>query len=195
MNHVLIVDDEPHVAAALQRTLRRHFGKRLQVRACTDPLAAVAHAADTPYDLVIADLRMPAMDGLTMLLRLAALQPLAVRMILSASADFQTAQRAVNQAGIFRYLSKPWDDDELVGHIEAALGHAQTLQRQHIAVRAWEKQRVQPSAQELERERLESMEPGITRVNWGPNGEVLMSGWVALAEDPPGKPPGRPKFS
>jgi response regulator RpfG family c-di-GMP phosphodiesterase len=50
-----------------------------------------------------------------------ALQPHSVRMLLTASADFQTAQRAINEAGLFRYLTKPWSDAELGAHFEAAL--------------------------------------------------------------------------
>lgn len=189
MNHVLIVDDDPHVVAALQRSLRLRFGARLRVRACTDPLAAVDQARDLACDVVIADLRMPLMDGLTFLKRFAQLQPQAVRLMLTASTDFTTAQRALNDAGVFRYLSKPWHDDELAEHIEAALAHSLEMRQQRAAAQAWEAHRAQPSAQDLERQRLEATEPGITRVNWGPNGEVLMPGWASLADDPH-QPPG-----
>jgi two-component system probable response regulator PhcQ len=184
MKHVLIVDDEPHVAAALQRALRLRFGAQLQVRACTDPLAALDQARGMACDVVIADLRMPVLDGIAFLKRFAQHHPHAVRLMLTASADFQTAQRALNDAGVFRYLSKPWGDDELAEHVQAALSHAQAMQQQRAAAQAWEAHKASPSAQELERQRLEYVEPGITRVNWGPNGEVLMSGWVSLDDDP-----------
>lgn len=183
MSNVLIVDDEPHVAAALQRALRHRFGSRLRVRACSDPLAAVDNARQQPWDVVISDLRMPHMDGITFLKRFAVLQPHAVRLMLTASADFETAQRAVNDVGVFRYLCKPWLDDELVEHVEAALAHSLTMQRQHAESESWQTRSSKPAELEQERRRLETLEPGITHVNWGPNGEVLMSDWGSLRDD------------
>jgi two-component system, probable response regulator PhcQ len=183
MSNVLIVDDEPHVAAALQRALRQRFGSRLRVRACSDPLAAMDSARQQAWDVVISDLRMPHMDGITFLKRFAALQPHAVRLMLTAATDFETAQRAVNDVGVFRYLCKPWLDDELAEHVEAALAHSLAMQRQRAESESWQAQSGKPANQEEERQRLESLEPGITHVNWGPNGEVLMSDWGALRDD------------
>lgn len=184
MSNVLIVDDEPHVAAALQRALRQRFGSRLRVRACSDPLAAVDSARQQPCDVVISDLRMPRMDGISFLKRFAQLQPHAVRLMLTASADFDTAQRAVNDAGVFRYLCKPWLDDELAEHVEAALSHSLAMQRQRAEAESWQSHNAKPADQEHERQRLEQLEPGITHVNWGPNGEVVISDWTDLGDEP-----------
>lgn len=127
MAHVLLVDDEPSVLAALQRTLRQHFGPQLEVEALSDPIAALARARDKRFDLVISDLRMPEVDGIAFLTLMAAVQPDAVRMVLTGSADFATAQQAINEAGAFRYLCKPWQPQELVQHVQAALQHGQAL--------------------------------------------------------------------
>jgi DNA-binding NtrC family response regulator len=173
--HLLIVDDESNVLSALQRALRLHFGARLQVTVNTDAHAALrlAHGAD--FDLVVSDLRMPAMDGIRFLEQVATLQPHAVRMILTGSADFETAQRAINEVGLFRYLTKPWGDAELAAHIEAAMTHAEDSAQQRLQAEAWQLER-EPvlTAEEHERRRLEALEPGITHVEWGPGGEVLM---------------------
>lgn len=174
MNRLLIVDDEPSVLAALQRALRLRFGRQLVVQTQVDALAALALARENEFDVVISDLRMPMMDGITLLARIALLQPHSVRMILTGSADFGTAQRAINESGVFRYLTKPWHDADLAAHIEAALEQARCMRAQREQAEQWQAQAALPSAQELERQRLEALEPGLTHVEWGPLGEVLM---------------------
>lgn len=171
MKRALIVDDETGILTALQRALRRHFGPHLHLQLQTDPVRALALARAQRFDLVVSDLRMPGMDGLAFLGRMARLQPDCVRLILSASADFATAQLAINELGVFRYLSKPWRDEALAEQLDAALAESARLQRaRQLAAAA--APGLSPQAQELLR--LEALEPGITHVDWGPAGEVLM---------------------
>jgi DNA-binding NtrC family response regulator len=87
VKRILIVDDEPSVLASLQRALRLRFGQRIHVETQVDALAALACARDNEFNVVISDLRMPAMDGVSFLARFALLQPHSVRMILTGSAD------------------------------------------------------------------------------------------------------------
>jgi hypothetical protein len=89
------------------------------------------------------------------------LDPRAVRMMLSATADFGTVLAAVNRAEVFRSIPKPWSEPRLLADLRAALVFDPC---------------VTPSADELARRRFEALEPGITQVEWGPNGEVLMPG-------------------
>ena len=128
---LLIVDDEAPVLSALRRALHQRFGPRLEIVTEQDPTAALARLHAERFDVVISDLRMPAIDGLTLLTLGSALQPHGVGMLLTASGDFDTARRAINEAGLFRYLNKPWHDDELAAHVEAALAEAQRLA--HVA--------------------------------------------------------------
>jgi response regulator RpfG family c-di-GMP phosphodiesterase len=164
---LLIVDDEPSVVSALQRSLRSHFNGRLRVEGQTDPLQALARARLQRYDIVLSDLRMPETDGISLLSLLAAVQPHCVRMLLTGTADFATAQRAISDAGVFRYLSKPWEDAELFAHVDAAMLQAVVQGGPRDA-------QASVTPQEFERRRLEAQEPGITAVEWGPGGEVLM---------------------
>jgi response regulator RpfG family c-di-GMP phosphodiesterase len=113
--------------------------------------------------VIVSDLRMPAIDGLSFLCLASSLQPLSVRMILTGSAGFATAQRAINESGVFRCLTKPWDDTLLAAHIEAALV-------QTAAMRALDTR----TPQQRERQPLEVLEPGITQVEWGPGGEAAL---------------------
>jgi YesN/AraC family two-component response regulator len=121
MKSVLVVDDEPGVLAALRRTLHRLFAGALVVETCSDPLEALTLVKTRRHDLVISDLRMPEVDGLSFLCLVSAISPNSVRIVLTGSAEFDTAQRAINETGVFRYLCKPWEDAELYRHVEAAL--------------------------------------------------------------------------
>lgn len=118
---LLIVDDEPAVLSALKRALHQHFGERLHIETCDDPMTALARVRDASFDIVLSDLRMPGLDGLSFLTLVSAVSPHSLRMVLTATADFDSAQRAVNESGVFRYLTKPWSDEVLRSHVAAAL--------------------------------------------------------------------------
>ena len=162
MTQLLIVDDEPAVLSALRRELRGQFGAALDIETCADPALALARVRERAFDIVMSDLRMPEIDGLAFLNLVSALSPRSVRIVLTGSADFETAQRAINDAGVFRYLTKPWSSADLRSHLAAAIAACAAL-----PVEATD-------PQEAERRRLEALEPGITAVEWGPAGEVLM---------------------
>ena len=171
---LLLLDDEPHVVAALQRLLRQHFGRSLAIDTQVDPVQALALAELRHWDAVLSDYRMPQLDGLEFLRRLSTLQPHAVRLVLSASCDLETVMRAVNDVGVFRYLVKPWQTEALIEHVQAALRHARVQSEERALANAMRVQRGELGAQEAERRRLEEIEPGITHVEWGPQGEVIM---------------------
>ena len=162
MKRLLIVDDEAPVLRALRRLLQRHFKpQQLGVEICADPLHALQRLQELHFDVLISGHRMPRLDGVALLARARALDPRAVRIMLSAAADFGTVLAAVNRAEVFRYIPKPWSEAQLLADLRAALLFDPCAT---------------PSADELERQRLEALEPGITQVEWGPNGEVLMPG-------------------
>lgn len=167
MRRILLVDDEASVLAALQRVLRSRYGAAVHCEAYTDALVALQRCRDQEFDLVVADLRMPEIDGIAFLSLLGALRPHAVRLLLTGAADFATAQRAINEAGVFRYLRKPWLDGELIAHLDAAFA----LPRPQPPA---------PSPEEAERARLERLEPGITQVEFGPDGAVQMPSLAPL---------------
>jgi DNA-binding NtrC family response regulator len=162
---LLIVDDEPGVLHALQRALRLHYRDKLNITTSDDPLAALGLMRERTFDIVLSDLRMPDTDGIELLSLAAAVLPRSVRMLLTGTADFTTAQRAITDAGVFRYMCKPWSDAELFAHVDAAFAQALLQGAQPEPVL---------SAQELERRRLEALDPGITHVERGAHGEVLM---------------------
>lgn len=173
MQRILLLDDEPNVVSAIKRALRAGFGPDLRVDDTVEPEVALGRLKEAAFDVVISDYRMPLMTGVEFLGLVRAIQPNAVRMILSASSDSENLMRAVNDAEVFRYLLKPWDEKDLLGHVRAALERADQLRHESELADVGRHEFGQLSATELERRRLEAMEPGLTRVSWGPNGEVL----------------------
>jgi response regulator RpfG family c-di-GMP phosphodiesterase len=97
-----------------------------------------------------------------------------VRLVLSASTEFGTVMSAVNQAEVFRYIAKPWQEAELKESIELAFArHDQNVRDQGAADELRDTRR-DLSLQELEAQRLEAEEPGITKVKWNPDGSVRL---------------------
>ena len=125
---------------------------------------------------------MPGMNGVQFLKAFREIQPDASRLILSGYADLNGLIGAINEAGICRFISKPWNDYELTATLGQVLALRElTLENQRLADQA----RLTTgaiSAEEIERKRLEAMEPGITHVTWGPDGSVLLD--ETLLEDP-----------
>ncbi|MGQ0799964.1 MAG: response regulator [Pseudomarimonas sp.] len=160
MKRVMIVDDERPVLNALERVLRRNFTpQQLSIELCTDPSRALQRLLEERFDVLVSDYRMPRMDGVTLLSRARELDPNTVRLMLSAAADFGTVLAAVNRAEVFRFIPKPWSESQLLADLRAALMFDP---------------RALPDVDRLERHRLEFLEPGITQVEWGPNGEVML---------------------
>jgi two-component system probable response regulator PhcQ len=175
MRRILLLDDEQNVLQALQRSLRQIFKNTdLKIEAFTAPEMAVQRLNEMTFDFVISDYHMPGMNGVEVLRMTKQLQPHAIRMMLSASADFNTIIGAINEAEIFRYIAKPWNSEDLKDAILAAGKHRdQELEDSQLA----DELRVQRGAmtpQEQEAKRLEESEPGITKVRWGPDGSVLL---------------------
>jgi len=178
MASLLIVDDEPNVLNALRRMcLNRTMLPAIpdpSVTAFTSPLEAIDYLRDHPVDLVISDFRMPDMDGATFLTRVKALRPDTARIILSACADLDGIARAINEAGIFRFVSKPWSDPELKAAIVDVLAFRSLQLENRRLANEVRHQRLAISRQQLELERLERESPGITRVEWSEDGGVLV---------------------
>src|SRR5438874_2087063 len=113
---ILFVDDDPNILAGFQRTLRKQFA--------FDTVLSGAEALDHlkksgPYAVVVADMRMPGMEGIELLERVRAAAPDTVRVMLTGNADQQTAVEAVNRGQIFKFLNKPCDAEVLVRALEA----------------------------------------------------------------------------
>ena len=125
MKRILILDDDPAVLASLRRLLRRQCQGEFLLDTEADPLLALARVRRIRYDVVVADLHMPELDGVGLLALIGRVSPSSVRLLLTGSTGFDDARRAIHEAGVFRYLTKPWDDADLVSHLRAALTEAE----------------------------------------------------------------------
>ncbi|MGY1408012.1 EAL domain-containing protein [Luteimonas sp. A611] len=114
---LLLLDDEENMLRSLVRLFRRDGYKVLTantVREAFDLLAS------NTVQVIVSDQRMPDMSGTEFLAKVRDLYPDTVRMVLSGYTDLATITEAINRGAIYRFLTKPWNDDELRGHIEAA---------------------------------------------------------------------------
>lgn len=179
MRHILLVDDEVNVLNALKRALRQpglpEPGKpnALLIETFTDPFQALQHCCTTDFDLVISDQHMPQMMGVDFLRALKDVAPNTVRLMLSAATEMETAISAINEAQVFRFISKPWQDKELRENLVAAFEQRDRLLEDAHRARVARLGK-EASAQDIEALRLEQEEPGITQVTWGPDGSIIL---------------------
>ena len=108
---VVVVDDEEMVATALRTFLE--LETPYEIRDFTAPRTALESLAESPADVVVADFMMPEMDGVQFLREVRANWPQTSRILLTGYADVQNAIRAINEAGLYYYLQKPWDNEHL----------------------------------------------------------------------------------
>jgi HD-like signal output (HDOD) protein/CheY-like chemotaxis protein len=117
MKRILFVDDDSNVLTGLRNVLRPRRHEWEMVFAL-GPEEALARIAQTKFDVVVSDMRMPSMDGATLLAKIKQLQPQAVRMILSGQTELESVMKSVFIAHMF--LSKPCDPVFLQNVIERA---------------------------------------------------------------------------
>ncbi len=108
---VMIVDDEEMVATALRSFLELETSYRILTY--TSPLTALETVESEPVNVVLADFMMPQMDGISFLRHVRDRKPQATRILLTGYADKENAIRAINEAGLYYYLEKPWNNEHL----------------------------------------------------------------------------------
>jgi len=116
---VLFVDDEENILKALQRlTMDEEFDTEIASSgdAGLQKLATLSNVA-----LIVSDQRMPGMNGADFLQQSQQLAPDAIRMLLTGYSDISAAADAINKGGASRYLNKPWNDDDLLETLKAAV--------------------------------------------------------------------------
>jgi response regulator RpfG family c-di-GMP phosphodiesterase len=115
---VLFVDDEPAVLQGIKRNLRKDF----EIETETDPRKALGLLdRSQPFAVIVADMRMPGMDGVDFLYQAKKVTPLSVRLMLTGDAGRQTPIGAVNRAGVFKFVTKPCEAEVLQKVVELAV--------------------------------------------------------------------------
>jgi two-component system NtrC family sensor kinase len=115
---LLLVDDEPNIIKSLQRLF---FDEDYEVHCALSGEDGLEILQSQEVDLIIADYRMSGINGIEFFRHARHLQPDAVRIILSGFAEIRVLTDAINEGNIYRFIFKPWNDDELKNTIQLAL--------------------------------------------------------------------------
>jgi signal transduction histidine kinase len=116
---LLVVDDEPLALKLVQRVFEPETD--IEVLSDTSPERCLELAKAHDIDLVVADQRMPEMEGLQFLARVRELRPRALRMLLTAFPDTQVALTAINEGLVYRFILKPWEPEDMRVTVRRAL--------------------------------------------------------------------------
>lgn len=114
---VLLVDDEENITSALTRLLRRDGYTILRANSGK---AGLALLETNQVGVIISDQRMPEMTGTEFLTRVRELYPDTVRIVLSGYTELNSVTDAINRGAVYKFLTKPWEDDLLRAHVEEA---------------------------------------------------------------------------
>ncbi|MBX3648470.1 MAG: EAL domain-containing protein [Rhodocyclaceae bacterium] len=122
---LLLLDDEANILTSLKRLLRREGYNILIANNSTEAFELLSA---NPVGVVISDQRMPDMTGTEFLKRVKEFYPDTTRMVLSGYTDLQSVIEAINEGSIYRFLTKPWDDDQLRAVIRDAFQQQEMAQ-------------------------------------------------------------------
>ncbi|MBI5659279.1 MAG: response regulator [Nitrosomonadales bacterium] len=117
---LLLVDDEENIASALTRLLRRDGYRILRANSGKEGLELLAR---NEVGVIVSDQRMPEMTGVEFLSRMKELYPDTVRIVLSGYTELNSVTDAINRGAIYKFLTKPWEDDLLRANVEEAFLH------------------------------------------------------------------------
>jgi DNA-binding NtrC family response regulator len=126
---ILLVDDEPEILFSLRGLLRKEF----ELYTAESGAEALEILRQHPVHVIMTDQRMPQMTGVELLRQARGDCPEAIRIVFTGYADIKAVVDAINQGQIYRYLTKPWDPDELVAVLhQACEQHDRITERQRL---------------------------------------------------------------
>jgi DNA-binding NtrC family response regulator len=161
---ILIVDDEPSVRRSLHRLFAREQYRVLEAGGVQE---AIKTMGSVRIDLVITDYSMPDGTGLDLLMKLKQQYPHVVRMIITGKADMNAVIAAINEGHVYRFVLKPWDNEELCLSVRLALDQAKLLsEKQSLVGRLQEQEDALRS--------LSKQYPGITTVERDADGAIML---------------------
>jgi len=130
--NIVIVDDEEIVTSNLKMLLRLEDFPTPNV--FNNPVLALEFVKNNKVDMVISDFLMPEMNGIEFLKEVKSASPRSTLILLTGYADKENAIKAINEVGIYRYLEKPWDNDDLILCIKNALERSDFIAQQELEV-------------------------------------------------------------
>jgi DNA-binding NtrC family response regulator len=161
---ILMVDDEPHVLKSFQRALRKEPYTLLTAQSGEEGLKLLEARE---VSLVISDYNMPRMNGLALLKTVKTLYPHILAIMLTGQAEISIAMQAINEAGVYKFIQKPWEDADLKITIVRALESIDlATERDRLIQKVKSRDAI---LKELEREH-----PGITKVERDAEGYMII---------------------
>ena len=119
-HHILCIDDDPTILSSLSRDFRDIDAELSLADTAEQGLKMVE---EQQYSVIISDLKLPGADGIKFLQSISRRYPDTVRILISGHADFDSAVKAINQTGLFGFISKPWSADSFKDTVVRALEH------------------------------------------------------------------------
>lgn len=121
---LLVVDDEPSILSSIRRVLR---GQSYRVLTANSALEALEILARDEVQVILSDQRMPQMSGTEFLARVKLLHPDTVRLVISGYTQLDSVIDAVNQGSIYKFLTKPWEEEQLREHLRDAFAYYEAI--------------------------------------------------------------------
>lgn len=166
MSHhaVLIVDDEANVLKSLERALRKEPYTLLTASGGAEGLNMLEARE---VSIVISDFQMPKMNGLDFLKKVKELYPHVLTMMLTGQGDLDVAVQAINDAGVYKFIQKPWSDPDLILTLRRALESLDLVMERDRLLR-------KVKSRDAILSELEKKFPGITKVERDEDGYMIM---------------------
>lgn len=166
---ILCVDDEPNILSALRRTLTSFGYKVISAKSGQEGLKLLQRES---VQLVISDMRMPGMDGVSFLEYVSVRWPDTVRVLLTGYSSLDSTIDAVNRGHVYCYIAKPWDDDDLKVTVSQALHHYDVVMENKRLADQVRAQQDQMLEQQREIEELKRRHPSLMSVERDSDGAI-----------------------
>jgi len=177
MYKIMLVDDEPNILNSLKRIFNRE--KNFEIETYDKPKDALKRAQTSIFDLFLSDYRMPDMDGVEFLSETKKIQPESMRIILSGHTDLEALLGAINQAQIYRFITKPWDDYDLISTVKQALEFRDVLVENRRLADTVRGQLEELNKRKSALEKLQDEHPELVEINWASDGSIIIDDQVA----------------
>jgi response regulator RpfG family c-di-GMP phosphodiesterase len=161
---VLFVDDEENILSALVRLFRK---EDYELFTATSGAEGLKMVEEREISLVISDQRMPGMTGVDFLARVKEISPDTVRVMLTGYADLEATIAAINKGEVYRFITKPWNDEDLKLTVRQSLDYRDLVLKNRSLTRAVKKQYEILQA-------LEKDYPGISTVTRSDDGAIII---------------------
>ena len=173
MYRIMVVDDEPNILSAMRRMMKKQ--KDWEVEFFESAKEAITRAGTASFDLFLSDFRMPEMDGVQFLKETKKTHPNAMRLILSGYTDYEGLLQAINEAEIYRFMSKPWQDHDLFATVNQALAQRDMLLENQRLANQVREQQLELENRKSALEKLQDSNPALAEVQWSDDGSIILT--------------------